>query len=58
MFITQRITRVVYEAIKEKAWLCEATEIDKEERLVKEVKRIIESKKVKGNSERKRGQID
>ena len=58
MFITQRITRVVYEDIKEKAWLCEATEMDKEERLVKEVKRIIKSKKVKGNSKRKRDQID
>ena len=32
-FITQTITRIVYEVIKEKAWLSEGTEMDREERL-------------------------
>ena len=29
----RRITRVAHEAIKEKAWLCNASEMDREERL-------------------------
>ena len=52
-FIIRRITRVVYEAVKENAWLCEATEIDREERLRRQreqyrVRRLRETVKERG----------